>query len=382
MPSTIPTPKPIWPIYRADYGLPPCTTANGCFTKLNQTGAAGPYPAGDPGWAEEISLDVDTVSAICPLCHITLVEANTNATSNLLAAELIAGGLNPTAISNSWGSSEFTGEHSFDGNFTFPGIPVTVSTGDSGYGTSWPASAPNVTAVGGTVLTADTSARGWSESVWNGANSGCSTKEAKPAWQTDSGCAKRTIADVSALAGLPGEAIYDTYGGDPGWEDFGGTSLASPIIASVYALAYPDSPISSTYGNHSSLFDVTSGSNGSCGGTLPVHRRVGLRRAHRAGHAVWHRRLRHRSVRDAGLLDTGADAERTAVDVEAVVDPRAGVHTGLHGRPAGLRPLRRPTHHQALNAAHIWNISSLYAVNGLGTVHRWTRKKQQRRSTS
>jgi hypothetical protein len=117
------------------------------------------------------------------------------------------------------------------------------------------------------VLTADSSARGWSESVWSGANSGCSTKEAKPAWQTDAGCAKRTIADVSALAGVPGEAIYDTYGGDPGWEDFGGTSLASPIIASVYALAYPDSTMASTYANHASLFDVTSGSNGSCGGS-------------------------------------------------------------------------------------------------------------------
>ncbi len=254
-------------IYRATYGLPACTTANGCFKKLNQTGAANNYPVADAGWAVEISLDIDTVSAICPLCHITLVEANSNSYANLLAAEATAGGLSPTAISNSWGSSEFAGEHTLDGSFSFGSIPVTVSTGDSGYGTSWPASAPNVIAVGGTQLTADGSARGWSETVWNGANSGCSSQEAKPVWQTDAGCANRTIADVSALAGSPGEAIYDTYGGHVGWEDWGGTSLASPIIASVYALAYPDVPMSTTYANHSSLFDVTSGSNGSCGGS-------------------------------------------------------------------------------------------------------------------
>jgi outer membrane protein assembly factor BamB len=254
-------------VYRAQYGLPPCTTANGCFHKFNQNGVAGSYPAGNQGWAEEISLDVDTVSAICPLCHITLVEANSNSDANLLTAEVTAGGLSPTVVSNSWGSGEFSGEHSLDGNFSFPGIPVTFSTGDTGYGATWPASAPNVTAVGGTVLTADSSTRGWSETVWSGANSGCSSQEAKPAWQTDPGCAKRTSADVSALAGSPGEAIYDTYGGDTGWEDFGGTSLASPIIASVYALAYPDVAISSIYANPSSLFDVTSGSNGSCGGS-------------------------------------------------------------------------------------------------------------------
>ena len=254
-------------VYRAQYGLPACTTANGCFNKLNQNGVAGTYPAGNQGWAEEISLDLDTVSAVCPLCHITLVEAKTNSDTNLLTAEVTAGGLSPTAISNSWGSSEFSGEHTLDGDFTFAGVMVTVSTGDNGYGATWPASAPNVTAVGGTVLTADSSARGWSETVWSGATSGCSSQEAKPAWQSDSGCANRTIADVSALAGTPGESIYDTYGGDTGWEDFGGTSLSSPIIASVYALAYPDSPMSSTYANPSSLFDVTSGSNGSCSGS-------------------------------------------------------------------------------------------------------------------
>jgi PQQ-like domain len=253
--------------YRTQYGLPACTTANGCFKKLNQTGQNKNYPAGNQGWGEEISLDLDTVSSICPLCHITLVEATNNSLTNLTAAEVTAGGTSPTAISNSWGSSEFSGENTLDSNFSFPGIMVTVSTGDNGFGATWPASDPNVTAVGGTVLSADSSTRGWSETVWSGAASGCSSQEAKQPWQHDSGCTNRTIADVSALAGSPGETIYDTYGGDTGWEDFGGTSLASPIIASVYALAYPDKTMAATYASPTSLFDVTSGSNGSCGGT-------------------------------------------------------------------------------------------------------------------
>ncbi len=254
-------------IYRAQYGLPPCTTANGCFSKLNQSGVAGSYPAPDAGWSTEISLDLDTVSAICPLCHITLVEANNNSLANLGTAEDTAAARNPTAISNSFGGSEFSGEQTLDSHFTHAGIMTTASTGDNGYGTSYPASAAGVVAVGGTQLTADTSARGWSETVWSGAGSGCSSQVLKPAWQHDASCANRTIADVSALAGSPGETIYDSYGVTPGFYDYGGTSLASPIIASVYALAYPDSSIASTYANTSSLFDITAGANGSCGGS-------------------------------------------------------------------------------------------------------------------
>ncbi len=173
----------------------------------------------------------------------------------------------PTAISNSFGGSEFSTEHNYDSHFTHAGIATTVATGDGGYGTSWPATDPGVTAVGGTELSADTSARGWSETAWSGTESGCSTYEPKPTWQSDTGCANRTIADVSALAGSPYFAIYITYGTSTGWELFGGTSLAAPLIAAVYALAYPIVPTSTSYATTSSLFDVTAGSDGSCGGS-------------------------------------------------------------------------------------------------------------------
>jgi subtilase family serine protease len=261
--------------YRAQYGLPPCTTANGCFKKLNQAGVAGSYPPANAGWAVEVSLDLDAVSAVCPLCHITLVEANDASANNLSLAQDTAAAQNPVAISDSFGGSEFVGQQSFESHFSHPGIMTTVSTGDSGLGTSWPAVAPSVVAVGGTELTADSSTRGWAETVWSGAGSGCSSVDPKPAWQHDAACANRTIADVSALAGAPGATIYLSYGVVPGFYSVGGTSLAAPIIAGVYALAYPDSPIATTYGNPAALFDITAGSNGSCGGGYLCTGKVG-----------------------------------------------------------------------------------------------------------
>jgi subtilase family serine protease len=148
---------------------------------------------------------------------------------------------------------------------------ITAASGDYGFGLSYPASSRYVTAVGGTTLTRAGNARGWTESVWTGAGSGCSTKNAKPAWQDDTGCAKRTVADVSAVADpATGVAVYHSYGAG-GWLVFGGTSVAAPIIAGVYALAGNAGAV--TYGSYpyrhrQGLFDVASGRNGSCGGYL------------------------------------------------------------------------------------------------------------------
>jgi len=258
-------------VYRAHYGLPACTTANGCFRKVNQTGVQGSYPRGNTGWAQEISLDVDMVSAVCPNCHILLVEATTNSFSNLGTAENTAAALGASAISNSYGGGESSAETGYDSSYyNHPGVAITVSSGDSGYGVQYPAASPYVTAVGGTSLTTAGNARGWSETAWSGAGSGCSSYEPKPSWQTDSGCSNRTVADVSADADPnTGVAVYDTYA-TSGWLVFGGTSVASPIIASVYALAGNQSTVgygSYPYGHTSGLNDVTSGSNGSCAGS-------------------------------------------------------------------------------------------------------------------
>jgi subtilase family serine protease len=257
--------------YRAQFGLPACTTTNGCFRKVDQTGGTS-YPRGNSGWAEEISLDLEMVSAVCPNCHILLVEASSSSFANLGTAVNTAARLGANAISNSYGGSEFSSELSADASyFDHPGIAITVSSGDNGYGVEYPAASQYVTAVGGTTLTrASSTARGWTETAWSGAGSGCSAYEPKPSWQLNSGCAHRTVADVSADANPnTGVAVYDTYHAG-GWLVFGGTSVASPIIASTYALAGNEPSLtfgSYPYGHAASLFDVTSGSNGSCGGS-------------------------------------------------------------------------------------------------------------------
>ncbi|MYS22710.1 hypothetical protein GTW78_21655 [Streptomyces sp. SID4948] len=262
--------------YRAQYGLPACTTANGCFKKVSQTGSTTSLPTADSGWAGEISLDLDMVSAVCPQCHILLVEASSANMDDLGTAVNEAVSLGAKYVSNSYGGDEDSSDTSADSQyFNHPGVAITVSSGDEGYGAEYPAASKYVTAVGGTSLKrASGTTRGWSESVWStssteGTGSGCSAYDAKPTWQTDTGCAKRTIADVSAVADpATGLAVYDSYQAS-GWQVYGGTSASSPIIASVYALAGTPAagtvPASYAYSHTGSLNDVTTGSNGSCG---------------------------------------------------------------------------------------------------------------------
>ncbi|MEU3887634.1 S53 family peptidase [Streptomyces sp. NPDC029041] len=262
--------------YRSQYGLPACTTANGCFQKVSQTGSTTALPTANSGWAGEISLDLDMASAICPNCHITLVEAKSATMTNLGTAVNEAVALGAKYVSNSYGGGESSADTSYDSAyFNHPGVAITVSAGDAGYGAQYPAASRYVTSVGGTSLSTSATTRGWTESVWRtssteGTGSGCSAYDTKPAWQTDTGCTRRMIADVSAVADpATGVSVYDTYGADgQGWATYGGTSASAPIIASVYALAGTPStgsyPAEFPYANTTALNDVTSGSNGSC----------------------------------------------------------------------------------------------------------------------
>lgn len=258
-------------VYSTQFGLPKCTTANGCFKKVNQNGGTS-YPAKNAGWALEISLDVQIAHAICPNCKILLVEANSNSFSDLLKAEDYAIA-HAKVASNSWGGGEFSGEISNDSYFNHVGHPITFSSGDGGYGVEYPASSQYVTAVGGTTLTLNSNNTYKSETVWSGTGSGCSAYEPKPTWQKDTGCVRRTVADVAADANPnTGAAVYDSFGynGHSGWFKVGGTSLSSPIIAALYALAGNAASTvdgSYSYSHKSALHDVTSGSNGSCGGS-------------------------------------------------------------------------------------------------------------------
>ena len=256
--------------YRGYWGLPPCTTANGCLKIMNQNGGTS-LPRMDIGWAQEQALDVDAVSAACPTCHILVVQASSASFANLgTAVNTAARQAGVVAISNSYGSSSDASDANYGSYYNHPGIAVTASTGDNGYrGGSYPASSTYTTAVGGTSLVSAANTRHWSETVWSGTGSGCSTYNTALAAASsfDTGCSKRAMADVSAAAdpGKGGLAVYyPTSKSGSTWGQFGGTSESSPIIASVYALAGSGYSNATPYAHPGSLWDVTSGSNGTC----------------------------------------------------------------------------------------------------------------------
>ena len=327
--------------YSTTFGLPECTTANGCFKKVGETGLEGslPFPktvaeletaeAGGAGakeeaeaaigWGAEISLDIESAHATCPNCHILLVEANTTSYADLEKAEKTAETLGATEISNSWGGPEeaVTVGHDGSGPFNDPKVVITASSGDNGFlgwdsefegesgFTNYPAASPHVVAVGGTRLTLGAESKWSNETVWNGSGAsggGCSVQFTAPAWQqsltnwSSIGCTnKRVVADVAAdadphsgIAVTDSSAACETEYAEGGskhvvhWCTYGGTSLASPIVAAVFALAGGAGsvayPAQTLYENRlaapASLHDVTSGSNGEC--TLGFNSKTGL----------------------------------------------------------------------------------------------------------
>jgi PKD repeat protein len=301
------------------YGLSECTTSDGCLTKVSQTGSTTSLPKADTsGWSIEISLDVETVHSVCPECKILLVEAKNEESSNLADAVDEAVAMKADEVSNSYGGPEGS-ESSEAAAYDHPGTVITAATGDDGWD-DWtvlftrheippdepnaPASLPTVVAVGGTTLELSSAGKRESETVWNGnrtpsdrpefvegaTGGGCSTVFAAEPWQhaapgfAASGCgSKRLAADVSAV-GDPntGFDVYDTYECGPScksfkdgedWVTTGGTSLSTPIISALYALAggsngvnYPSLTLYGHLASDSSLFDVTHGGSGYCGG--------------------------------------------------------------------------------------------------------------------
>jgi subtilase family serine protease len=275
--------------YDSTYGipdLPSCGAAltSGCFEKVNQSGAASPLPNANAGWALEIALDVETAHEICQTCKVVLVEAASSSGANLNAAEDTAAKLGATEISNSWGSeSEYSGETAEGEHFNHPGVAITVASGDSGYEHfGFPAASPYVIDAGGTTLTVKllSGAYAWAaEETWSGSGSGCSVYLTAQGWQEAAagfsltGCAhRRGVADVAADANpSTGASVYDStkYQGRSGWLQVGGTSLASPLIAGVYALAGNAAsvayPASLPYADPAALHDVIAGAaTGKC----------------------------------------------------------------------------------------------------------------------
>jgi hypothetical protein len=273
--------------FDGQYGLPACTTANGCFEKVMPQG----QPAYNSGWEEEISLDVEWAHAIAPGAKILLEEAADNTYANLYGAVRDAVSKGATVVSMSWGGSEYSGEMTDDSNFSGAGTTFVASAGDGGHVTDYPAASPNVIAVGGTTLTLDSGGNRTSETAWScsssiscnlfgGTGGDTSTYEAQPSWQSSFASqtgGMRGYADVSYDANPnTGVAIDDS--GQGGWLQIGGTSMGAPqwsaLVAiaksltspgttingaSIYAAAYPGSAYAADYN------DITSGQNGSCG---------------------------------------------------------------------------------------------------------------------
>jgi hypothetical protein len=270
-------------VFRKEYGLGECAEGNessSCFRRVNQTGGTSlPSfpPEKEEKWLAEIALDTDMVSAICPKCHILLVEASEDTNEDLATAENTAGKLGATVISNSFGGP-YAKEPTYSSAFDHPGIPTFSAGGDYGYGIRFPADTTYDVAVGGTTLTKASNSRGWTESAWSGTGSGCS-EEAKPAWQTDIGCTYRTDNDIAAVAdpNTP-VSLYVKAGGEYnfGWGTAGGTSAATPIAAAMMAMSnsytrsFPGAEalyVEAHQNGTGVLDDVVSGSDGSCGGS-------------------------------------------------------------------------------------------------------------------
>ena len=273
-------------VFDSQFGLPACTSGNGCFSKVY---AQGSRPSSNAGWALEISLDVEWAHAIAPQANIVLVEAASNSFSNLMQAVDVAVQNGASVVSMSFGGTEFSAETAYDFHFAVNGVTFTASSGDSGNGVEFPAASPGVVAVGGTTLTTGTGGSYVSESAWSGSGGGQSAVESEPLYQANypipnDPSGRRGVPDVS-YDGNPntGFAVYDTvrYHGQSGWFQVGGTSAGAPQWAALFAIANSmrvagtKATLSSTNnavysvasgGNLSSNFhDIVSGTNGSCG---------------------------------------------------------------------------------------------------------------------
>ncbi len=257
-------------VFSAKYGLPACTTANGCFRKVNQTGGTS-YPTTNSGWALEISLDIQWAHAIAPGAHILLVEASSASLTNLLAAENYAK-THASYVSNSWGGPEFSGESSYDAHFFQSGVSIFFSSGDAGLPADYPSASPNVISVGGTTLHFSSSGAVSSETGWSGSGGGCSVYETANTHQSSFSqygqvkCGgKRATPDVSLDADPnSGVSVYDSvsFQGQSGWFTVGGTSASSPMWAARSADAGAVVNASFVYGPSITYRDITSGNNG------------------------------------------------------------------------------------------------------------------------
>ncbi len=284
--------------FSTNFGLPTIGSGGPTFTVLDEYGnavstntsspdyvstdPAGPYSStGGSTWEIEESLDIEWAHVIAPEANINLYEAASSSDSDLYTAVKTADATTGVVVvSMSFGGNEASTDSRNDSDFTTPsghlgglnpsdtaagniagGITFVASAGDDGayaldsktITPQYPASSPNVIAVGGTYLAS--SGSGWTQTAWgNGTSSGTSggggggisKYEAQPSYQNSVVSAfsttKRTYPDISLDASpSSGVAVYDSwdFGSSTPWCPgvIGGTSLASPMMAGMVAIA-------------------------------------------------------------------------------------------------------------------------------------------------
>lgn len=272
-------------VFDRQFGLPACTSSDGCFRKVYETGR---QPAANSNWAVETALDVEWAHAIAPQATILLVEASSNSLSDLLASASVAVRDGASVVSMSWTVGEFSTEHNQDNHFVSNGVTFLAASGDSGNGVAYPAASPDVIGVGGTTLSLDSHGNYLNETAWSGSGGGLSAYEREPAFQAQFGIPDnsrgfRGAPDVSYNANPgTGYAMYDSLAinGYAGWFQVGGTSAGTPQWAGLIAIvnsmraaahkAHLSSTNTSLYslaksGMATNFHAVTQGDNGSCG---------------------------------------------------------------------------------------------------------------------
>ena len=316
-------------VYRAHWKLPACTVASGCLRVLNEHGAAKPLPAANASWAKEQAIQLDAISALCPKCKLLVVEAASALPADLGTAEN-TGAKGARFVANGWSEIEFQDELSFAHYFDHPGVAIVAASGGSGYGSTFPAALPTVTAVGGTTLKkSSANERGWAETAWAMTGSGCTILTSKPSWQRadaklGSGCLNRTENDVAADADpATGAAVYDSYSTGGGWTRAGGNALSSAIVTATYALAGVPAagsyPASYPYQHTSKLYDVKFGPIGA----IPPRQYLGTAGTGFDGPTGW-------GTPDGTGAFTAAGTDPVTVTDPGVQDLEAGTNVTVH----------------------------------------------------
>ena len=211
---------------------------------INGTGGS------DSGWATETALDVEWAHAMAPEAAIILQLAPDNYYSSLFQAinTLVQQTNPPDIISLSFGGEETNSYSHILAAAAAKGIKVFVSTGDSGaynggsnISVQYPASDPNVIAVGGTTLYSNTvqGTNQYFENGWSGSGGGYSNIFLEPAFQANAGIPNtsgmRAIPDICLDADpASGVTIYIDGDRQTGW---GGTSLSAPLMAGIASVA-------------------------------------------------------------------------------------------------------------------------------------------------